>query len=163
MSPTDPEKWMSIQNFKNVSNGIYSNYHSRNLELSQTLEKLRKTLKEENRAPYPIEIKQFASYNVGLFEKAMRLMKSETDKNPHNHKLQMSSLQQNKLAIEFIQMNENPDAFLMHNCYLPRENEFASVYESSDEESPKESPKKPEGLLLNLGLRKKKNSIVSLF
>jgi hypothetical protein len=60
-------------------------------------------------------------------------------------------------------MNENPDAFLMHNCYLPRENEFASVYDSSDEESPKESPKKPEGLLLNLGLRKKKNSIVSLF
>jgi hypothetical protein len=55
-------------------------------------------------------------------------------------------------------MNENPDAFRMRNCYLPRDDEFASVYESSSDEEPK-----PKVGVFNLGLRRKKNSIAQMF
>ena len=61
-------------------------------------------------------------------------MTIQEERNPHNLKLRMSDIQKNRLALEYIRMNEQPDEFLFHNRFLQKSESFASVYESSDEE-----------------------------
>jgi hypothetical protein len=56
----------------------------------EALAKLRQTIRKQNREPNDLEIKQFAGYNLGLYEKALKMIQSEQEKNPHNLKLRMS-------------------------------------------------------------------------
>ena len=63
------------------------------------------------------------------------MMSAQEDLHPHNHKLRMSNTQKNRLALEYIRMNEKPEDFLMHNRFLPESDSFASIYETSDEDS----------------------------
>ena len=76
--------------------------HTKIVSQIETLAKMRNNIKQQNREPTDLEIKAIASYNLGLYEKALQMMKHEEEVNPHKQKIKMSQLQKNKLALEFI-------------------------------------------------------------
>ena len=73
-NPGDPEKWMSVQNYRHFSSQLYSDSHMKIMDQGENLNKLRQNIRKQNREPNEIEINQFASYNLGLYEKALKMM-----------------------------------------------------------------------------------------
>lgn len=130
--PTDPKKKIELSCYKSLEPILFLEPHKKLNERIENIRTIRETIANENRSPTDVEIQQIAKYNATMLKQANRVMHEVLAENPQIRKV--TSIEQGRIQLEYIRMNEQPDEFVLHNRYYERVPELMEDYTSSDKD-----------------------------
>ena len=130
--PTDPKKLIELNLYASLEPILYLDPHKKLIKYINKVSGIKQSLTNENRPPTNAEIAMIAKYNEQMIKRANKAMNEAIENDPNVKNI--SSIEKARIGLQFIQMNEEPDHFLLLNRYFERSPKVVEEYTSDEED-----------------------------